>query len=142
VTANDLETYRFCLLLLGIVALMAAQTLSADFGAREAVLGPVGVLAVAAMLFGLSQQRWVFFTALVLALVSAGGTLGDGSAGFAGSGFHAPLFCFASGVIGSHVLRSERADEDTLVDSLCAHLLIALAFTSLYAALEAAASRR
>jgi len=34
------------------------------------------------------------------------------------------------------VLRTDRADEDAIVGSLCAYLLIALAFASLYAALE------
>jgi hypothetical protein len=133
---DDLEPYRFRLLLLGIVVLMTAETLAAESGGG-AVLGPAGVLALAAMLFALARQRWVFFTALGLAMVSTGGLIGGGSAGFAGSGFHAPLFCFTAGVITTHVLRSERADGDTIVGSLCAYLLVALAFASLYAALEA-----
>jgi hypothetical protein len=132
------DVYRFRLLLLAMVVLYAAHPIIGSSELRGAVLGPAGLLAVAATLFALRGRGWIFWTALVLALPAVMGPAlpGSGVTDLAGSGFHAPLFCFAAGALTQRVLGAERAHADTIAGSVCAYLLLALAFASLYAALE------
>ena len=55
----DPNAYRFRLLLLALVALVVAHSLASS-GTGGRALGPLGVIAMAGMLFALSRARWVF----------------------------------------------------------------------------------
>ena len=104
------DVYRFRLLLLAMAALFVAHPLFGGSQFANAVLGPVGLLAETATLIAVSGRRWAFWTGLVLTLPTVASATGSGSgiAGLAGSGFHAPLFCFGAAVVTLRVLESER----------------------------------
>lgn len=135
------EGHRFRILLGALLALMGAEALGIGTLWEGALLAPISLAVLAATLLVLARRRAVFWTALVLALPTLREIILPSSAGLVAtdltvSSVHAPFFCFAAAALTSQVVRSERADEDTVVGSICAYLFIALAFASLYAALE------
>ena len=136
-----LESHRFRLLLLTLVALAAVQAFGLADLLGGAVHAVVGSALIAATLWVLHPRRPLFWTALVLALPTIVEVLrspaGPDVAELAGSRLQAPFFCLAAAALSAQVVSSERADEDTVVGSICAYLFIALAFASLYTAIAA-----
>jgi hypothetical protein len=49
-----------------------------------------------------------------------------------GAGPHAPFFVFAAVIVTGAVLRAPVVTEDTILGSLCAYLMIGMAFASIY----------
>jgi voltage-gated potassium channel Kch len=136
-----LESQRFRLLLFALAARMGSQALGLDRLADGTLVAAIGVSLVAAALWVLHPRRPLFWTALVLALPTLRELVVPGSsptdlAQLAGSSVHAPFFSFTAAALATRVVRSERADEDTVIGSICAYLFIAYAFTSVYAALD------
>jgi voltage-gated potassium channel Kch len=136
------KTNPFVLLFAALLTMFGVQALGLSGTLRSVVLAPIGLLVIAAMLWVLKEQRVVFWTAAVLAIPAAINTvLTPGpveAADITESGFHWPFFCFAAAAVTAQVVRSERADVATVIGSICAYLLIAFAFTSLYVGLELA----
>jgi hypothetical protein len=135
------EGHRFRILLVALLALMGAEALGIGKLWGGGLLAPISLAVLAATLLVLARRRAVFWTALVLALPTLRELILPSSADhfladLAVSGAHAPFFCFAAAALTSQVVRSEHADEETVVGSICAYLFIALAFASLYASLE------
>ena len=137
-----MKTNPFVLLFAALLTMFGVQALGFSGTLRSVVLAPIGLLVIAAMLWVLKEQRVVFWTAAVLAIPAAINTvLTPGpieAANITESGFHWPFFCFAAAAVTARVVRSERADVATVIGSICAYLLIAFAFTSLYVGLELA----
>jgi voltage-gated potassium channel Kch len=137
--AVALETHRFRLLLAALLALLVGEATGLGDLLGGVPIAAVGLAVVAAMLWVLRPQRRVFWTALVLALPTVSAIVltpgGPEMAELAGSSAHAPFFCLAAVALATRVVRSQRADEETVVGSICAYLFIALAFASLYTAL-------
>ncbi len=136
------KTNPFVLLFAALLTMFGVQALGLSGTLRSVVLAPIGLLVIAAMLWVLKEQRVVFWTTAVLAIPAAINTvLTPGpveAADITESGFHWPFFCFAAAAVTARVVRSERADVATVIGSICAYLLIAFAFTSLYVGLELA----
>ena len=109
---------------------MGGQALGIGRLWEGALLVPIGLSVIAATLLVFRRQRALGWSALVLALpvVAAAGDLEVSALG--GSSLHAPFFCLAAAGLTLQVIRSQRADEDTVVGSICAYLFIAFAFAA------------
>jgi hypothetical protein len=136
-----LESYAFRLLLTGLIALMGGPTIGLDrlWGGAPFALIELSVIALALLI--LYRNRRLFWVALVLGIPTTWAIVLDPStglsmAGLSGPGLHAPFFCVVAAALAVRVVRSERADEETVVGSICAYLFIALAFASLFTTLE------
>ena len=85
------EAHRFRVLLLAMTVLFVEHAVLDRVARADSVLGPVEVLVLAATLFALGGRRWVFWTALALAVAPIALALhpstSTGIGALAGSGF-------------------------------------------------------
>ena len=133
----SLEPWRFRLLGLSIVALLFGFATFAGTELQDAVMGGLGLVFVVALVFALGGRRVPWPVAVVLAAPILGATiLDEGWTKIAGSWYHIPLLVVATFSVAGRVLYAERADEDVVVGSICAYLLAALSFASIYAGIE------
>lgn len=125
---------------LGLVLLVVLSAHAGVAGSRlaEPVMGTLGVLFVGVMVVAIGPGLRSGAAALLLAAPICVEilALGGGWSDIAGSWSHAPLLAVATLVVSHHVVRSDRADLDAVVGSVCAFVLATCTFASLYIGLE------
>jgi len=134
VVSETLARSRFLLLLLSLVLMYAIQPMlrlqDREILGRDAVLGVVLLAGV----WSLSHSRRLFL--IGLGLVAA--TLGAARAGVAlvGLAFGLAFLVFMIATLLSGVLRSKAITTDTILGGICVYMLLALAWTVIFSALE------
>ncbi len=137
---SRLAAWRFRLLGLSLVALLVGHAAVGGTAFEDAVMGPLGMGFVAALVWAIDpwRLRWPLAALLVAPVLVGLFGMGERWAAAAGSWYHLPLLGVATWAVARGVARAERVDEDVVVGSICTYLLAAVVFAAVYAGLEAA----
>lgn len=127
---SGIYRFRFLLLLVALLLLVLAMALEPELQMWKFL---TSVLAAAGTIAGLAivhRSRWVLWVAVLLAVPALVGFLSVGER--VGAGPHAPFFVFAAVIVTRAVLRAPVVTKDTILGSLCAYLMMGMAFASIY----------
>ncbi|MCP5058429.1 MAG: hypothetical protein GY937_17130 [bacterium] len=105
---------------------------------EDAVMGPLGLVFIGALVWALDPRRIPRALAVLLVAPILVGLLGfeERWAAAAGSWYHIPLFLVATWAVIDRAVHAEHADKDVVVGSICAYLLAAITFAAIYAGIE------
>ncbi len=127
---SGIHRFRFLLLLVALLLLLLAMALGPELQMWKFV---ASVLAAAGTIAGLAvvqRSRWVLWVATLLTVPAFVAFFSVGER--VGAGPHAPFFVFAAVIVTRAVLRAPVVTKDTILGSLCAYLMMGMAFASIY----------
>ncbi len=138
-TDSSTDEPGFRLLTAALVLMLLLQLLRLGGQWNSLALSVVGAIVLAAGFWRVNRHPLAFWTALLLLFLAVGGgwlISEQGSSDVVGSPFRAPFLLFVAASVLRQVLNSKRVTEDTLLGSVCAYILLGLAFGSAYEAVE------
>jgi voltage-gated potassium channel Kch len=140
---EDPEFGRFTILLCALVSFMSVLPFMSEAGAGLLILRVGYSLLMLAAVYSVSERRWHFVTAIVLALPAVVTQILPSLLGEHGSlmlrlGMSAALLVYIAVLIAVFLLKQERVSADMILGGINVYLLFAIGFMFLHAFVEVA----
>jgi len=132
--------HRFWLLLIALMALLVGYPYFEDTQGGAFLGGVTSLLTLTGAVYAVRTNRWALLGGVVLALATAAASVTAFTSGVRGHPFveatFALFYAYMTIAVFLEVIRVHDVSADTLYGTLCAYLLLGMAFGSLYDLIE------